>query len=478
MSIKVYNTLTKSKEEFVPREAGKVSIYACGVTPYDFAHIGNSRPAVFWDCVRRFLKYRKYQISYIQNFTDVDDKIINRAKQLEQQPLELTEKYARIYLEDLEQLGVMPADKYPKVSEHIPEIIEMIGVLVAKGYAYCLNGDVYYEVAKFKDYGKLSGRELEELQAGARIEVNEAKRDPMDFALWKAAKPGEIAWDSPWGQGRPGWHIECSAMAIKYLGNGFDMHGGGEDLVFPHHENEIAQSEAYSGKDFARYWLHNAFVTVSGSRMGKSIGNFSTIRDVMGEFPPKVVRFWLLGTHYRNPIAFGPEELTTAANGLERLETARFNWEYLLKQPVVTNEASTIDPEGIKVRIAATKSEFIAGMEDDFNTPQALASIYELVREVNRWVQDKEFQLTTPNRALLAEALGTFMELGAVLGLVSTVQSESSASFDQEIEDLIKERAAAKQAKDWALADQIRDQLKARGVIIEDTPQGVRWRLE
>ena len=318
MTIKVYNTLTKSKEEFVPREAGKVSIYACGVTPYDFAHIGNSRPAVFWDCVRRFLKYRNYQISYIQNFTDVDDKIINRAKQLEQQPLELTEKYARIYLEDLEQLGVMPADQYPKVSEHIPEIIEMIGVLVAKGFAYCLNGDVYYEVAKFKDYGKLSGRELEEMQAGARIEVNEAKRDPMDFALWKAAKPGEIAWDSPWGPGRPGWHIECSAMAIKYLGNGFDMHGGGEDLVFPHHENEIAQSEAYSGKDFARYWLHNAFVTVSGSRMGKSIGNFSTIRDVMGQFPPKVVRFWLLGTHYRNPIAFGPEELSC---GCQRIGT-------------------------------------------------------------------------------------------------------------------------------------------------------------
>jgi cysteinyl-tRNA synthetase len=373
MSIRVYNTLSRSKEEFVPREPGKVSIYSCGVTPYDFAHIGNARPPVFWDCVRRFLTYRGYQVTYIQNFTDVDDKIINRSKQLGREPLKLAEEFAKIYLEDLQALGVMPADRFPKVSEHIPEIIEMIGVLINKGHAYELNGDVYYSVSSFKEYGKLSGRALEDLQAGARVEVNEAKRDPMDFALWKASKPGEIFWQSPWGPGRPGWHIECSAMSIKYLGAGFDMHGGGEDLVFPHHENEIAQSEAYLDSQFVKYWLHNAFITVGGERMGKSVGNFSTIRDVRGKFPPKVIRFWFVGTHYRNPISFGEEELTTAAKGLERLENARFNWEHLLKQTITSGTLSQAVSQNITTMIDQTRTDFIAAMEDDFNTPQAPA---------------------------------------------------------------------------------------------------------
>lgn len=478
MTVRVFNTMSKSKEDFIPRETGKVSIYACGVTPYNYAHIGNSRPAVFWDCVRRFLKYRGFKVNFIQNFTDVDDKIINRAKQLEKPPLALAEEYAQIYLEDLAKLGVLPAELYPKVSEHIPEIIEMVEALVKKGFAYKANGDVYFEVAKFRDYGKLSGRDLEEMQAGARVEVNEAKRDPMDFALWKAAKPGEIAWDSPWGPGRPGWHIECSAMAIKYLGVNFDMHGGGEDLVFPHHENEIAQSEAYLGTSFAKYWLHNAFVTVSGERMGKSVGNFSTIRDVMEQFPPKVVRFWLIGTHYRNPISFGEEELTAAARGLERLETARFNWEHLLKQPAVPGAMAEKNLGAIKVRLAVTREEFIAGMEDDFNTPQALASLYDLVREVNRWIQDRDFELTQNAKDLLGDALKTLNELGDILGIFITDTVAKTGADAAEIEALLERRIHAKKEKNWALADQIRDELKAKGVVIEDTPQGVRWKYE
>lgn len=478
MSIKVFNTLTHKKEEFIPREPGKVSIYACGITPYNFAHIGNSRPAVFWDCVRRFLKFKGYRVEFVQNFTDVDDKIINRAAQLDKKPLELAEEYAQIYLEDLAKLGVMQADLYPKVSEHIPEIIEMIRVLIEKGFAYEINGDVYYEVKKFKDYGKLSGRNLEDLQAGARVEVNEAKRDPMDFALWKAAKPGEIFWESPWGPGRPGWHIECSAMSIKYLKGGFDMHGGGEDLVFPHHENEIAQSEAYLDAPFVHYWLHNAFVTVSGERMGKSMGNFSTIRDVINQFPPKVVRFWLVGTHYRNPIGFGPEELTAAARGLERLETAKFNWEHLLKQETIAGTTDKALLKMLRERILSTKDEFIAGMEDDFNTPQALASLYELVREINRWTQEKDFVINQDNREILQEALEVLVELGNILGLFYGEAPSANQINHEEIESLVAQRTQAKKDKNWALADQIRDELKSKGVILEDTPQGVRWRIE
>jgi cysteinyl-tRNA synthetase len=479
MSIKIFNTLSKSKEEFIPREPGKVGIYACGITPYNFAHIGNSRPAVFWDCVRRFLKWQGYQVTFIQNFTDVDDKIINRAQQLGQDPLELAEEYARIYLEDLGKLQVLPAERYPKVSEHIPEIIAMVQGLIAKGFAYELDGDVYFEVSKFAPYGKLSGRALEDLQAGARVEVNSAKRDPMDFALWKAAKPGEIHWESPWGLGRPGWHIECSVMALKYLGSGFDMHGGGEDLVFPHHENEIAQSEAYTGTEFARYWLHNAFVTVSGERMGKSLGNFSTIRDVITQFPAKVVRFWLLGTHYRNQISFGPEELVSAAHGLERLETACFNWEHLLKQKLAAQTGEVVELTGIKERIAQTKADFVAGMEDDFNTPLALSSLYELVREVNRWTQEREFKLTPANRDALAEALAALKLLGGeVLGLFAAEESNMAIIDTATIENLIAQRTQAKKEKNWVLADQIRDELKQKGVVLEDTPQGVRWRVE
>jgi cysteinyl-tRNA synthetase len=481
LALRVYNTLNRKKEEFIPRETGKVSIYACGITPYNYAHIGNSRPPVFWDCVRRFLKCRGYQVTYIQNFTDVDDKIINRAAQLKCSPLELAAEYAEIYKEDLNALGVLPADIYPKVSEHIQDIIAMVKVLIEKGYAYCIHGDVYFSVSRFNDYGKLSGRALDELKAGARVEINETKQDPMDFALWKAAKPGEISWDSPWGPGRPGWHIECSAMSLKYLGDGFDMHGGGEDLVFPHHENEIAQSEGYSGNPFVKYWVHNAFVTVSGERMGKSMGNFSTIRDVRDQFSPKVVRFWLLGTHYRNPINFGEEELNAAAKGLERLETAVFNWNYLLKAETSGEVVNDSEFEAVKAKIAQTEPDFIAAMEDDFNTPQALASLYELVRDVNRWVQSPGFRPTTAVKAFITEALSLLTTLGGVMGInlaADEANPSNNALSPAEIEDFIARRSQAKREKNWALADQIRNELKNKGVIIEDTPQGVRWKLE
>ena len=476
--MKVYNTLTKSKVEFIPRESGKVSIYTCGVTPYNFAHIGNARPPIFWDTVRRFLLDRGYQIEYIQNFTDVDDKIIKRSQQLEKDPLLLAEEYAQIYLEDLNALGVLPAAHYPKVSEHIPEIIALVEKLIAKDHAYELKGDVYYAVASFPEYGKLSGRTLDDLQAGARVEVNEEKRDPMDFALWKAAKTGEISWDSPWGKGRPGWHIECSAMSLKYLGSGFDLHGGGEDLVFPHHENEIAQSEGATGEPFVRYWLHNAFITVNGERMGKSMGNFSTIRDVLGKFPAKVVRFWFAGTHYRNPISFGEAELSTATRGLERLENALFNWKHLLKQELVAEVSSGNELEQIKAKLIQTEPEFVAALEDDFNTPQALASLYELIREINRWTQTENFLFNQEAKEVLTSATEVIVKLGQILGLFLENEVNSVGITEAEIEELVTQRVQAKRDKNWALADQIRNELKAEGIILEDTAQGARWKRE
>jgi cysteinyl-tRNA synthetase len=474
VALRVFNTMKRQKQEFIPREPGKVKIYVCGVTPYNFAHIGNSRPPVVWDCIRRFLEFQGYEVQLVQNFTDVDDKIIQRGRELGRDPLSISQEFSQAYLEDIKALGVRPADIYPKVSEHMPEIIEMVKTLVDKGNAYVVEGDVYFSVESFSDYGKLSGRSLDDMQAGARVDVDERKRHPMDFALWKAAKPGEPSWESPWGLGRPGWHIECSAMSLKYLGGAFDFHGGGSDLIFPHHENEIAQSEASMGDEpFVRYWLHSAFVTMGGDKMSKSLGNIKTIREVIEHFPAKAVRFWLIGTHYRNPLSFGEEELHAAAKGLERLETARANLQHLLALDPVDGD----DPRAREVAnfTVDTRERFIAAMEDDFNTALAIGTLQELVREANRWAFDADFQPTVLGLRTIGMVLDTLNELGNILGIWFEETTPDGLS-DEKINDLIQQRQDARKNRDWKAADAIRDQLKAAGIILEDTPQGVRWR--
>ncbi len=476
MAIMVFNTLTKQKEEFIPREPGKVSIYVCGVTPYDYAHIGNARPPVVWDCIRRFLRYQGYQVTLVQNFTDVDDKIILRAQQSGKEPLDLAAEFAEIYLTDLAMLGVERATYYPKVSEHIPEIIQMVQGLVEKGHAYVLEEDVYFAIDSFPEYGKLSGRQLEEMMSGARVDVDHRKRNLMDFALWKAAKPGEPSWESPWGKGRPGWHIECSAMSLKYLGSGFDFHGGGTDLIFPHHENEITQAEAYCGsKPFVRYWLHSAFITLSGDKMSKSLGNVVTIREACTHFSPKVVRFWLLGTHYRNPLSFGEEELKAAARGLERLETAKENWKHLLSTKI-RDQAEDGSVDSITEFIVDSKKRFINALEDDFNTALSLGVLYELVREINKWALAEGFQLTVANKQALQEALSVLEELGDLLGIWFAAEPQEKEVSAEQVKELVQKREEARASKDFKTADWIRDSLKKQGIILEDTPQGVRWR--
>ena len=483
MTIKVYNTLTKQKEEFIPREEGKVSIYVCGVTPYDYAHIGNARPPVVWDCIRRFLRDQGYQVRMVQNFTDVDDKIIRRSQEKGMDPLELSAEYSRVYLEDLTDLGVERVEFYPRVSLHIQEIIEMVKTLVEKGHAYksASTGDVYFDIQSFPDYGKLSGRSQEEMMAGARVDLNEEKKHPMDFALWKAAKPGEPSWDSPWGKGRPGWHIECSAMSLKYLESGFDFHGGGTDLIFPHHENEIAQSEGFTGQEpFVRYWLHSAFINMGSDKMSKSLGNFVTIREAIQKFSAKAVRFWILGTHYGNPLSFGEEELKAAARGLERLENAKQNWAHLLES---ASEELNLDPdeqkqvEEVKTLVDQAGPRFIQAMEDDFNTALALGVLYELVRDVNKWCLAEDFKLSLAGRPILEQALSALNHYGEVLGIWFAPSAEEGVGItEQQIEDLIAHRQQARKERDFQKADRIRDDLKEQGIILEDTPQGVRWK--
>jgi len=479
MSIWVYNTASGKKEEFVPREKGVVSAYVCGITPYSYAHIGNARPPLVWDVIRRFLHYMGYKTILVQNITDVDDRIIAKSLQTGRPALDISAEFANEYFKDLKALKVEMPDIVPKVSEHIPEIIAMVKGLVEKGHAYAVDGDVYYAVESFPGYGKLSGRSLEDMQAGARIEVDARKRHPMDFALWKSAKPGEPAWDSPWGPGRPGWHIECSAMSLKYLGNSFDIHGGGEDLIFPHHENEIAQSEGYTDQPLARYWMHNAFLVFDREKMSKSLGNILTVRDLLGKYPAKVLRFFIVTAHYRSPLNFGAEELSAAAKGLERLETALMAMEELVKAGPATGQASAAAGTGVPVSfddlLRNTKSEFIAAMEDDFNTPVALATLYNMVREVNRLTIEKDFERSDGNVESVAKAAALLRELGGILGLFD-FEEAVDAELASYVEDQIARRQQAKASRDWALADQIRDELRAKGVVLEDTPQGVRWK--
>ena len=462
--MQVYNTLTNRKEEFVPIEPGKVRMYVCGPTVYNFFHIGNARPFVVFDTLRRYFKYRGYEVKFVQNFTDVDDKIINRAKEEGISAPEVSEKYIKEYFNDAEALNVLKADVHPKVSEHIPEIIEFVQTLIDKGYAYEADGDVYYSTRKFPEYGKLSGQNIDDLESGARIAIGEVKEDPLDFALWKARKEeSEIAWESPWGMGRPGWHIECSTMAKKHLGNTIDIHGGGQDLTFPHHENEIAQSEACNGVPFAHYWMHNGYINVDGKKMSKSLNNFFTVRDIREKYSGDVIRFFLLSGHYRSPINFSDVLMEQSKQGYERIATAIETLEFL-------KENGTDEPmfeEGAKIAsLDQYRDKFIEVMDDDLNTADGIAAIFELVSKINLAVKDGA------SKSYAEEALKRIKELTDVLGLFGGEDEEKGLGDD--IQALIDERQAARKARNWARADEIRDMLAAMGITLKDTPQGVQ----
>ncbi|WP_027356982.1 cysteine--tRNA ligase [Desulfofundulus thermocisternus] len=482
--MEIYNTLTRRKEKFIPRQPGRVDMYVCGPTTYNFIHLGNARPLVFFDTVRRYFKFRGYQVRYIQNFTDIDDKIINRAREENVDALALARKYIEEYYRDAGALNVLPADVHPKVSEHLPEIIELISTLIAKRAAYVVENDVFFDISAFPEYGKLSGRTLEEMQAGARVEVDPRKKHPMDFALWKAARPGEPSWESPWGRGRPGWHIECSAMALKYLGSNFDIHGGGYDLVFPHHENEIAQAEAATGQPFARYWMHNGFITVNQEKMSKSLGNFFLVREILEKFPPEVVRFFLLSTHYRSPLDFDDEKMAAAGRGLERMKNSIRLLMEALEQP--GREQLNSADEEFAAALERYRQEFVAAMDDDFNTALALSICFELAREVNTYLHNNT---GAPCRAALEKALELFRSFNEVLGIFRVDEGTGRILIEGRhvpgggleeplIELLLEVRQRARAKKDWATADYIRDRLKELGIILEDTPGGVRWKRQ
>ncbi|MDK2918101.1 MAG: cysteinyl-tRNA synthetase [Candidatus Petromonas sp.] len=462
--MRLYNTLTRQKEEFKPLVPGEVKMYVCGPTVYNYFHIGNARPFIVFDTLRRYLEYKGYKVTYVQNFTDVDDKIINKAKEEGLDSREISEKYIGEYFKDADALGIKRATIHPKVTENIKEIIDFIQKLINKGYAYEVDGNVYFDTTKFGGYGKLSKQSIEELEAGARVEINEAKKSPMDFALWKKQKPGEPAWDSPWGQGRPGWHIECSVMSTKYLGETIDIHAGGQDLVFPHHENEIAQSEAFSGKPFARYWLHNGYITINNEKMSKSKGNFFTVRDIVSEFDPEVVRFFLLSAHYRNPINFSRELMKQSKNALERLYNSKENLEHLMEN--AKSEKMTANEKDILKGLEKYRYKFIEAMDDDLNTADAIAAIFELVKEINTKIDGES------SKELIEKSYELFRELTEVLGLLT----KKKEILDEDIQRLIEERQKARKEKNYALADKIRDDLKAKGIILEDTPQGVKWK--
>lgn len=466
MSIQFTNTMTRRKEEFIPLEPGKVKMYVCGPTVYNYIHIGNSRPAITFDTLRRYLKYRGYEVTFVQNITDVDDKLIRVANEEGVTVKEVADRYTDAFNEDLRNLNILPPDIQPRVMQTIPEIIAFIEGLIEKGFAYESEGDVYFRTGRFGDYGKLSHQPLDDLQAGARVEINEKKEHPLDFALWKAAKDKEVSWSSPWGDGRPGWHIECSAMALKFLGEQIDIHAGGTDLVFPHHENEIAQSECYTGKVFARYWLHNGMLNINNEKMSKSLGNFVLARDLIQQFGGQLIRFFMLQGHYRNPINFSDELLEQAANSLERMKTAYHNLGHRLET------AREAEPNGQAEQQAQIindlRNRFIKEMDDDLNTANAITVLFEVVKEANQYMTSQnvgEKEIRAYKELLL--------ELTDVLGLILEQEEEL---LDSDIDALIVERTEARASRNFARADEIRDLLAEKGIVLEDTPQGVRWR--
>ncbi len=462
--MKVFNTITRKKEELIPLVPGEIKMYSCGPTVYNYFHIGNARPFIIFDILRRYLEYKGYKVTFVQNFTDVDDKIIKKAKEEKISEKEVAEKFIKEYFKDAEALGIRKADYHPRVTENIPEIIDLIKKIEENGLTYTINGNVYYDTTKFSDYGKLSKQNLEELEAGARVDIGDEKRNPMDFVLWKSQKPGEPAWNSPWGLGRPGWHIECSAMSMKYLGETMDIHSGGQDLIFPHHENEIAQSEGATGKPFARYWMHNGFINVDNEKMSKSLGNFFTVREVSEVYDLEIVRLFMISSHYRSPINFSNELLDSIKNSLERLYIAKNNLKYLLSKAEEREESGS--ESNVKESLLKHKDRFIEAMDDDLNTADAISAIFDLVRDINANINDNF------SKSTIRYALDLYMELAGVLGLLG----KEEKSLDGEIETLIEKRQKARKEKNWVLADEIRDDLNSRGIILEDTSSGVKWR--
>lgn len=460
----MYNTLTREKASFEPIEAGKVKMYVCGPTVYNYIHIGNARPAIVFDTVRRYLEYKGFDVDYVLNFTDVDDKIINRAKELGETVQTVANRYIDAYLEDVKALGVKEATHNPRVTNVMDEIIDFIDQLIKKDYAYVLNGDVYFKPRAFDGYGKLSHQSIDELRSGARIQVDIGKHDPLDFALWKSVKGDEIAWEAPWGKGRPGWHIECSAMAKKYLGDTIDIHAGGQDLAFPHHENEIAQSEALNEKPFSNYWLHNGYINIDNEKMSKSVGNFVLARDLIAKYRPEVIRFFMLSVHYRNPINFSEELLEAAENSLSRIETTCRNLTH--RKKTSTNLGK--DTKDWLERIESFKTRFEQEMDDDFNTANAISVLFDLAREANTYLQQD--QTTTEVLEGFENTLLTSLD---ILGIEVHLKEEM---LDEEIDALINERTEARKNRDFQRADEIRDKLNEMKIILEDTAQGVRWK--
>lgn len=493
MALRVYNTLSSEKELFVPLVPGKVGMYVCGVTVYDYCHIGHARAGVVFDIIYRYLKYAGYDVTYVRNYTDIDDKIINRANQEGTDYRTIADRYIQAFDEDMSRLGLAKPTVEPKATDHIGGIIGIILALIAKGHAYVSGGDVYYAVETFPDYLKLSGRNLEEMQAGARVEVGDKKRHPMDFALWKGSKPGEPWWESPWGNGRPGWHIECSAMSMKFLGATFDIHGGGKDLVFPHHENEIAQSEGANGCRFVRYWIHNGFVNINAEKMSKSLGNFFTIREVLKKYDPETLRFFILSAHYRSPIDFSDQNLEEAQSGLERIYSCLAALDDILNGSAQSAEIAVIEnlsQVGLELqeKVDAFISRFVEAMDDDFNSAQALGVLFETVRGANRFLAEtKEF--TPLSLSLIAHARHLFIEAGEVLGLFTVppstwldgIRAAKSGRIDMtadEIERLIAERVEARAARDFKRGDEIRDLLLVKGIVLLDSAQGTTWNVK
>lgn len=463
--MRIFNTMTRQKEEFISNNPDEVKIYACGPTVYNYIHIGNARPLCVFDVLRRYLEYKGYNVKFVQNFTDVDDKIIKRANEEGITFEEVSKKYIEEFWTDANGLNFKKASVHPKATENIDEIINIIKTLEEKGYAYAVDGDVYFRTLKFKEYGKLSHQPIEDLQSGARIAIGEKKENPLDFALWKAAKEGEPYWDSPWGKGRPGWHIECSAMNKRFLGDTIDIHCGGQDLIFPHHENEIAQSECANGCTFSKYWMHNGYINVDNVKMSKSLGNFKTVREIANVYGYEVIRYFLISSHYRSPINYSLEIIEQCKSALERLYTCRESLDFALK-----NAKDIPDDEELIKKLNSHREQFITAMDDDLNTADGVAAVFELVKDINTSILDKEV-----SKNVCQTAATVFDELCDVLGIL---YNRKNNDVDSDIEALIEERQQARANKDWATADRIRDELKTKGIILKDTPQGVTWTKE